>query len=176
MDHEPAVAMRADLRRLVEGLTLQDKVDLWGHLSADLMSARRMTKSPSRGAELLGEMAAVMGGDEISIKSREASQVWARTMVAYQMLLEGYTTVEVGEQLRKKHSSVIHMRTKMEDAISMPQFFGDVLEVWQKFQRRIYDIHQGTDSDSFCVGGELPHSRPCAVGEESRKDRPAHDP
>ena len=58
------------------------------------------------------------------------------------MILEGYTTTEIGHQMEKDHSSVIHMRKKMQDALSLPWAYKDIIPIWNEFQKRIKDdIH-----------------------------------
>ena len=73
----------------------------------------------------------------VSLVSRIPEHVWARTMVAYQMVKEGYTSTEIGHQMMKDHSSVTHMKNKMQDALDLPQAYRDILETWNEFQKRI---------------------------------------
>jgi hypothetical protein len=91
--------MSDDLKEAVERLTLKDKVELREYLS-DMIESSRREHSPLRCSILLVEMAKAMGWQQpIPYESRESNHVWARTMVAYQMLREGYATVEVGRQM-----------------------------------------------------------------------------
>lgn len=130
--------MSEDLKRMCENLPLQDKVELRDFLSDSITSSRGgIGKSPLRCSILLGEMAKVMGLVTISYVSRIPEHVWARTMVAYQMVKEGYTTTEIGHQMMKDHSSVTHMNKKMQDALGLPQAYRDVLQIWDKFQKQI---------------------------------------
>ena len=94
----------------------------------------------------MGEMAKVIGQKTISYLSREPMDVWARTMIAYQMLIEGYSTGEIWRQMMKDHSTIIHLKNKMRDALSLPEAYGDIINIWDKFQKLIQDdIHQRTD-------------------------------
>ena len=130
--------MREDLKKMCENLSLQDKVELRDFLSDSITSSRGgIGESPLRCSILLGEMAKVMGLVNISYVSRIPEHVWARTMVAYQMIKEGYSTSEIGHQMMKDHSSVTHMKNKMQDALGLPQAYRDVLQIWDKFQKRI---------------------------------------
>lgn len=130
--------MSEDLKRMCERLPLQDKVELRDFLSESILSSRGgVTKTPLRCSILLGEMAQILGVTTISYVSRIPEQVWARTMVVYQMIKEGYSTSEIGHQMMKDHSSVTHMKNKMQDALDLPQAYKDVLQIWNKFQKQI---------------------------------------
>ena len=96
----------------------------------------------TRGVELL-DIYAEVTGRRPSLFSRDRMDVWAKTMVAYQLLQEGYSLESASRQLyRKDHSSVIHYRQKMQDALDVPQAYQDILPIWNEFQKRIQDdIH-----------------------------------
>lgn len=86
---------------------------------------------------LLGEMAKVIGVKYISQVSRIPSHVWARTMVSYQMIKEGYSTGEIGHQMMKDHATILYMKRKMQDALDVPSAYRDIIDIWNKFQKRI---------------------------------------
>lgn len=137
--------MSGELKEICGRLSLREKVELRECLTDMINSATRVSKSPLRCSILLGDMAKVMGRESIGYHSREAGEVWARTMVAYQMCREGYSTGEIGRQMEKDHSTIIFLRNKMRDVFSMPRMYGDILEIWDKFQKQIgNDIHEGT--------------------------------
>ena len=168
--------MSNDLKEAVERLTLKDKVELREYLS-DMIESSRRVRSPLRCSVLLGEMAKAMGWEQpIPYESRESLHVWARTMVAYQMLREGYSTVEVGHQMMKDHSTICHLRSKMQDVFDMPQAYEDILEMWDKFQNQInHDIHERTTDNPGSLGGEFPDCGQSEMGEESGEDCPPGD-
>ena len=129
--------MSEDLKRMCENLPLQDKVELRDFLSDSILNSRGgVSKSPLRCSILLGEIANIMGVT-ISYVSRIPEHVWARTMVAYQMVKEGYSTSEIGHQMMKDHSTITHMKSKMQDALDLPYAYRDVLQIWDKFQKQI---------------------------------------
>lgn len=168
--------MSDDLKLAVENLSLQDKVELWEYLSDMINSSRSVSQSPLRCSILMGEMAKVMGKETIGYLSREADEVWARTMVAFQMCKEGYSITEVGRQMMKDHSTIIHLRNKMQDVFALPQLYGDILEIWNRFQKRIQDdIHKGTTENPVSLGGEFPDGSQGEMGEESGEDCPPGD-
>lgn len=146
--------MRNELKRMCEDLSLQDMVELRKYLSDIISSKGRIRKTQLRCSMLLGEMADILGEKYISYVSRIPSHVWARTMVAYQMIKEGYSTMEIGHQMMKNHSSITHMKDKMQDALSLPQAYGDIIEIWNKFQKRIEnETDTGTNQHTLPMGG-----------------------
>lgn len=130
--------MREDLRLMCESLSLKDKVSLRDHLSDMIASSRGgVIHSPLRCSILLREVASVMCVPCIPIERRDPDFVWARAIVAYQMCREGYTTIEIGRQMMKEHSTIIHLRDKMQDVFVMPFAYRDIIETWNEFQKRI---------------------------------------
>lgn len=134
--------MSEELVLACENLTLADKVKLMEHLSDMINSSRRQRPTPLRCSILMGEMAKVMGKESIGYESRDGDDVWARTMVAYQMLREGYSTLEIGRQMVKDHSTITYLKKKMQDVFDLPEAYGDILEIWYNFQKKLQDeIH-----------------------------------
>ena len=150
--------MTDELKLAVENLSLKDKVELREFLSEMIYSSRRLSKSPLRCSILLGTMAAALGWEHpIPYEGRESHYVWARTMVAYQMSKEGYTTIEIGRQMMKNRTTIIHLLNKMQDVFAHPKMYEDVLKMWYKFQKQIeYDIHERTTENFVSLGGEFP--------------------
>ena len=169
--------MSDDLKLAVENLSLKDKVELREFLSDMIDSSRRLSKSPLRCSILLGTMAAALGWEHpIPYEGRESHYVWARTMVAYQMSKEGYTNIEIGRQMMKNRTTIIHLLKKMQDVFAFPLMYEDVLKMWYKFQKQIeYDIHERTTQNPFSLGGEFPDCSQGEMGEESGEDCPPGD-
>lgn len=169
--------MSDDLKLAVENLSLKDKVELREYLSDMINSSRRLSQSPLRCSILLGTMSAALGWEHpIPYEGRESHYVWARTMVAYQMSKEGYTTIEIGRQMMKNRTTIIHLLKKMQDVFAFPQMYEDVLKMWYKFQKQIeYDIHERTTENPISLGGEFPNCSQGEMGEESGEDCPPGD-
>lgn len=169
--------MSDDLKLAVENLTLKDKVELREYLSDMIDSSRRLSQSPLRCSILLGTMAAALGWEHpIPYEGRESHYVWARTMVAYQMSKEGYHTVEIGRQMMKNRTTIIHLLNKMQDVFAFPQMYENELEMWYKFQKQIeHDIHERTTENLVSLGGEFPDCSQSEMGEESGEDCPPGD-
>ena len=169
--------MSDDLKLAVENLSFKDKVELREFLSDMIDSSRRLSQSPLRCSMLLGTMAAALGWEKpIPYEGREAHFVWARTMVAYQMSKEGYHTVEIGRQMMKNRTTIIHLLNKMQDVFAFPQMYENELEMWYKFQKQIeHDIHERTTENLVSLGGEFPDCSQGKMGEESGEDCPPGD-
>ena len=169
--------MSDDLKLAVENLSLKDKVELREYLSDMINSSRRLSQSPLRCSILMGTIAAALGwAKPIPYEGRESHCVWARTMVAYQMSKEGYTTIEIGRQMMKNRTTIIYLLKKMQDVFAFPQMYENELEMWYKFQKQIeYDIHERTTQNPFSLGGEFPDCSQGEMGEESGEDCPPGD-
>lgn len=169
--------MSDELKYAVENLSLKDKVELREYLSDMINSSMRLSQSPLRCSILLGTMAAALGWEHpIPYEGREPHFVWARTMVAYQMSKEGYHTVEIGRQMMKNRTTIIHLLNKMQDVFALPQMYENELEMWYKFQKQIeHDIHERTTENLVSLGGEFPDCSQSEMGEESGEDCPPGD-
>ena len=77
-------------------------------------------------------------GRRVNLYSRDKDDTWGKAMVAYQLIQEGYSLESIAMQLCKSnHSSIIHYRQKMQDALDMPGAYQDILPIWNEFQKRI---------------------------------------
>ena len=169
--------MSDELKLAVENLSLKDKVELREYLSDMIDPSRKLSQSPLRCSILLRTMAAALGWElPIPYEGRESHYVWARTMVAYQMSKEGYSNIEIGRQMMKNRTTIIHLMKKMQDVFAFPQMYEDVLKMWYKFQKQIeYDIHERTTENPISLGGEFPDCSQGEMVEESGEDCPPGD-
>lgn len=140
------------------GLPYNDRLALCETIKNSILQERderRMGRNPNgnRGQILMGYMAEILG-EPIPAKSRETGFVWARAMVAYQLIREGFTTIETGRMVGKNYSTIIHLKNKMQDALDYAYAYQDVINIWKHFQNRIdNEIHRGTTQDIICLGG-----------------------
>ena len=169
--------MSEELKLMCRDLSLHEMVELREYLSDIISSVKGVVrKTPLRCSILMGEMADILGVKYISYVSRIPCHVWARTMVAYQMIREGYTITEIGHQMCKNHATIHHLKIKMRDALSMPKAYRDIMPYWEEFQKRLdNDIHKGTTEHPVSLGGEFPDCSQCEMGKESGESRtPGH--
>ena len=87
------------------------------------------------------------------LKRMMAEFVWARSILAYQLVKEGMTASEAGRFLGKDHATIIYMRRRVEDALMYPKQYTDVIYIWKKFQNKIEDetTDKGTSQDIVCL-------------------------
>lgn len=129
----------------------------------------------SRAEVLKGYMEEILG-EPYQQDSRDPVYVWARTMVAFQLGREGFTPSEIGRMLGKNHSTIIHLRHKMQDALDYAFAYKDVINIWKQFQKLIQDdIHRSTIDNPVGMGGELPDCGQREMGEESGEIRTQGD-
>ena len=126
-----------DLRRMCLALPYRERVLLEADLrKANIEERKRPRAEPRRAAILLKIMEDTVGFPVLT-NDRTSAAVWGRTMVAYQLSLEGMPVCEIAKQMLKDHSTVIFMRRKMADALSLPDAYKDIIEIWDKFQENI---------------------------------------
>ena len=131
------------------------RLNLCAALQESILQERMDGKKPvcSRGDILLEMMGEILG-EPVDLKSRDARFVWARTMVTYQLLQEGFSTTEAGRMIGKDHSTAINMRRRMQDALDLPHAYKDIINIWKQFQNKIdNEIHRGTTQDLISLGG-----------------------
>lgn len=129
-------------------LPIKDRAELCRVLQDSITRERK-----ERPAFLKRAMSEVLGVDDIPVKSRRAELVWARSILAYQLVKEGMTASEAGRFLGKDHSTIIYMRRRVEDALMYPKQYTDVIYIWKQFQKRIEDetTDKGTSQDIVCL-------------------------
>ena len=123
--------MRQGLLTEILGLTIDEKMELINRVQMSIEGTDGV-----RSVELL-DIYVDVTGRKPKLFSRDREDVWAKAMVAYRMFNEGYTVSEISRQMFKNHSTVIHYRQKMEDALSVPQAYQDIIPIWNEFQKRI---------------------------------------
>ena len=119
---------------LLRQMTPEQRAVVREHLSR--MPNHKFVVDPFRAEALFRILRQITGAGE-NRGCRSARCVWYRTMVAYQMIGEGYSTTQIGRQIGKDHSTIVHYRQKMDDALSMPRAYQDIIPVWEEFKKRI---------------------------------------
>lgn len=69
--------------------------------------------------------------------SRERRVVDARIILGYFLYREGLTNEKIGQLLGKDHSTVVHYRRLMADALSFPQTAPQLMLLYNKFLKAI---------------------------------------
>ena len=89
----------------------------------------------TRAKKLCRIMQETCGADPTEEK-RQRAIVTARTMVAYQLLEEGFTEHAVGAVLGWDHSTINYYRDKMEKMLTAPGYDAE-REIWKTFQKKL---------------------------------------
>lgn len=131
-----AIMYNEEILTAIQALPLKERKRL---IYDALESVRREEKTRQ---ERYGELATIMEdiiGETIQFQDRHKIHVWARTMIAYQMKSEGFTSHWIGTHIHKDHSSVLYMAGKMRDVLKYPNQYRDIMPMWNEFQKRIND-------------------------------------
>lgn len=128
--------MTQAMQRTILKMTPQEKRELVEYINETLAKANADTRYSQRCSNLMEEIGGILDR-KIDYISRDNTDVWARAMVAYQMIEEGYTLAEIGRQMLKDHSTIYHLKTKIQDVIDYPNLFKDIYPVWIQFQNKI---------------------------------------
>ena len=134
-----------DLRRMCLALPYRERVLLEADLrKANIEERKRPRAEPRRAAVLLKIMEETIGSPVLTGDRKQAA-VWGRTMVAYQLAIEGMPVCEIARQMLKDHATVIFMRRKMADALALPRAYSDIIEIWDRFQEKIGICSEGEE-------------------------------
>ena len=147
VDSKDYAMIREELMHECMTLPYWDRVNLvaaiQGTISKEMLQQER-TKAIDRGEHLLKMMESIIG--EPIKANRECRYVNARTMVAYQLCREGFTTKEIGRLLHKDHSSISHMKDRFIEILAYPKTHEDIIDKWTTFQKLIQnETHKGTN-------------------------------
>lgn len=79
---------------------------------------------------------------KFSYQSRKRENVIARSIIAYALHKDGYSSVKIGKALHHDHSSVLFIIKKWSETLSLPHYYKEENELWNEFTKR---IHNETD-------------------------------
>ena len=93
-------------------------------------------------------MNSIVGAD-ILLPNRHKELVWARNFVAYQLSIEGMSSVKIGRKLKRTHSSILHAVENAKNAIVYRNMYKEELEIWNKFQKMIH-LQKSSTNEKDC--------------------------
>jgi len=79
-----------------------------------------------------------IAGVDIHEDSRRRDVVWCRNMVAYQMVLDGFTQELIASCIGRDRCTVVHCVKSMETMLDSPHQFWRENEIWNKFRDKLY--------------------------------------
>ena len=89
------------------------------------------------GAAMYIEIMSGIIGSDVLERTRRQIKVWARSLIAYQMRIDGETFMAIGEHLGITHATVIHGINQVEKMLTYPHMYSDLVELWAEFQKRL---------------------------------------
>lgn len=89
-----------------------------------------------RGKELIDIVCDIMGYDEMP-KDKGTMSVLARSLIAYQMYMEGFSEPYIGTIINRHHSTIHHLKERVKDMLRMPTFYPVEVGIWNEFKKRI---------------------------------------
>lgn len=130
-------------------LSYRDRLNLCCKLQDSILKERservRKPRNLNRGRMLL-EMIGEILEETIPEDARNPRYVWARAMVVYQLTYEGFTLMEIGNMIGRNHSTIIHLRNKMQDALDYDYAYQDIIDIWKQFQNNLQnETHERTN-------------------------------
>jgi len=131
----------SDFARLMEqvrALTPQEKVALCDALGTPVTQLMA-EKKREHAEEYIGKMNAIVGED-VRSHGRKSALVNARAILAYTLRKEGYTYQDIGGYLGgRNHATVINICGLMQDALTLPRQYADIMHLYNKFNQAIND-------------------------------------
>lgn len=76
-------------------------------------------------------------GRDVRERSRERQLVWARNMVFYQLVQDGFSQSEIGGYMGYDHATVFHGKEQMKNMLKFPGMYVEEMAIWNKFQKSI---------------------------------------
>lgn len=95
-------------------------------------SYEKVTPVEEAGAVYVSVMNELLGRDILE-RSRERELVWARYMVCYRLIEDGYTLGKTGKFMNLDHATVLHGKRQVANMLEMPQMFREEIGLWKKF-------------------------------------------
>ena len=131
----------SDFARLVakvKALTPQEKAALREALGIPVTQVLA-EKKKQHAEEYIAKMNEIVGCD-VRSRSRKTELVYARSILAYTLRKESYTYQEIGFYLGgKNHATIINNCDLMEDALTFPRQYADLIHIYNKFKTAIDD-------------------------------------
>ena len=76
-------------------------------------------------------------GKDITTPGRSNQMAWARNIVAYQLLLEGFHPREIAKVLKRDRTTVIYAIQRAESALNSPKMYVKEMMLWKNFQEKL---------------------------------------
>lgn len=118
-------------------LPANEKAELIKILSHSLVRENGWKKPRKESIDFAIETMNGIVGFNVTIPDRHWNVVNARVVLAYHLLLCGYTQTQIANRLNISRVNLCSMRNKMESAIALPKQYADIINIWKQFQEII---------------------------------------
>lgn len=85
----------------------------------------------------LAEVLSGILGKEVDMDDRGRESCFARSCIIYEMVMEGYSTTEIGKALHRDHATVINGRRRIADTLEFPSMYASDVKLWERFKSAI---------------------------------------
>ena len=116
---------RLDIWRAL-GESLIKNIDLYSGITLAMKSADRVYK------EYKAKIETIIG-QSIPAQGRKQDWVFARSMIVYRLIQEGYTERDIAYAMQRNCSSVHNMKVKIENMLAFPSAYVVEMRLWKKF-------------------------------------------
>ena len=81
--------------------------------------------------------------------SRHREDVAGRMCIAYQLIQDGYSTIEAGRQIGRDHATVLHYRKSMENCKAFPKAYRYECDLWEQFQSMLNQNENNNENEIY---------------------------
>lgn len=82
-------------------------------------------------------MLSAIVGRNVLERSRRPVFVWARNMISYQMVKDGYGVTDIGRCLGLHHSTIIYAVGQVREMLKIPTMYREETRIWERFQEML---------------------------------------
>lgn len=76
-------------------------------------------------------------GVDCTERTRRAATVWARNIVAFEMMNDGYVHTEIARRLGLSHTTLVYCKANVLSMLENPQFYRKEMKMYQLFKQAI---------------------------------------
>ena len=91
-------------------------------------------------AERYIEIMSEIVGCAILVLSRVRRIAWARFMVEYMLLRDGYGTEAAGRMVGKSHAAAVWARKQVDHMLRNPKMYPEEMALWNEYVKRLNQI------------------------------------
>ena len=125
---------------------------------SDIENSRILTKFCKLRSEILLEKVSRIVGKDVR-ESQDTESALCRAMVAWMLILEGYSHTKIAAGLGIDRNTVLSYRKKAEYLLYNPEINPEFTRVFKQLNERKYDVYYRTNPRVVEMGGCVSYSR-----------------